>query len=442
MKSYYDILGVTAEATQDDLQVAHRRKSQETVMNTEEFEEVQEAYDALQTPEKRADYDRVLALAAVKAQELTQGMPAQPFPARKAGTMPLRRGARAVNIDAPPTSGVPLGQEPFVSGLALGREPLHGDHAQVRAVQCPICGQQNVPTEVYCVECGFLLGGASPAGTPTGGSDELVSRPRLEDRDGRFYPLKPGLNRVGRENADILLRDKTVSRYHAMVVYDEERQIFSVEDAGSSNGTRVNQEPLAPRTAHAVKPGDQVEFGSFNLRLLAGDPPDASERTLIGGAPMKREPTLPPVALQPPVGRLRLLRGRGPQEVGLRPGLNRIGRLPDNNISLANDRYVSGHHAQVVVESTVFRLIDVGSTNGTYLNGLRLTTNELIAMSDGDEIMIGSNIFQFQKIMSSERAEIERAEAASLENPPGNSPIPPIEQLSFEPDLPPGEGEL
>jgi pSer/pThr/pTyr-binding forkhead associated (FHA) protein len=52
-----------------------------------------------------------------------------------------------------------------------------------------------------------------------------------------------------------------------------------------------------------------------------------------------------------------------------------------------------------VVEESIFRLIDVGSTNGSFLNGLRLTTNESIAMSDGDEIMIGSTVFQFQKIV-------------------------------------------
>ncbi len=414
MKSYYDILGVSAQATQEELQAAHRLKSQETVMDTDAFEEVQEAYQSLQNPDHRVAYDRRLADAA----DMTQSVPRADL-GRKGGTVPLRRpspSAEPAVGDVPPSPSA---------------EDLRGSHQ--RAVQCPICGQQNVPTEVYCVECGFLLGGVA-AGAEASAAESNGTHPRLEDRDGRLYPLRPGLNRVGRESADILLRDKTVSRYHAMVVYDEERQIFSVEDAGSSNGTRVNQTPLPPRTSHSLTPGDTVEFGTFSLRLLPPETED-TDRTMIGGVmPSKRETTLPPVALQPPVGRLRLLRGRGPQEVALRPGLNSVGRLPDNTVSLANDRYVSGHHAQIVVEAGIFRLIDVGSTNGTYLNGLRLTTNESIAVSDGDEIMIGSNIFQFQKMLGGEHGQ----EPSSV--PLSGEMLPPLQEMPLHPE-PPRDGE-
>ena len=36
---------------------------------------------------------------------------------------------------------------------------------------------------------------------------------------------------------------------------------------------------------------------------------------------------------------------------------------------LRDDPYVSGSHAQIIAEDDVFRLTDLGSTNGTLVNG-------------------------------------------------------------------------
>jgi hypothetical protein len=62
-----------------------------------------------------------------------------------------------------------------------------------------------------------------------------------------------------------------------------------------------------------------------------------------------------------------------------------IGRLPECTITLA-DTNVSRKHAEVRPEGAGFMLSDLGSTNGTFVNGARITQHEL---ADGDVITFG-----------------------------------------------------
>ena len=57
--------------------------------------------------------------------------------------------------------------------------------------------------------------------------------------------------------------------------------------------------------------------------------------------------------------------------------------------------YVSGNHAQITFENDKFVLTDLGSTNGTKVNGLRLTANVPCPLSEGDEVTIGQTTFIF-----------------------------------------------
>src|ERR1017187_9854246 len=54
-------------------------------------------------------------------------------------------------------------------------------------------------------------------------------------------------------------------------------------------------------------------------------------------------------------------------EIQLKAGKNSFGRGPDNDVAL-DDPSVSGTHCQVVVEGGQFVIIDLGSTNGTFVN--------------------------------------------------------------------------
>ena len=225
----------------------------------------------------------------------------------------------------------------------------------------------------------------------------------LEDGVGRRFVLRPGINTVGRDHTDIQIADRSISRYHGMIVYDEERELCSVEDSGSLNGSRVNGERLLSHKPRAIHPGDQVTFGDIILRFVdAGSDAHAKPLDNIVASPevlaeVAHEIEAAPTPLLEDFIWLKLLRGDAPQEILVGQGVTTIGRLPDNIVCLNEDRYVSGHHAKIEARGEVFLLLDVGSTNGTYLNGLRLTTNTAVAMNDNDEVLLGGLLFQVCK---------------------------------------------
>jgi hypothetical protein len=69
-----------------------------------------------------------------------------------------------------------------------------------------------------------------------------------------------------------------------------------------------------------------------------------------------------------------------------------LGRLPDCDITL-NDTNVSRHHAEIRPAGTGFVLVDLGSTNGSKVNGVRVAQRELV---DGDELGFGNIRLVFQ----------------------------------------------
>lgn len=70
-----------------------------------------------------------------------------------------------------------------------------------------------------------------------------------------------------------------------------------------------------------------------------------------------------------------------------------IGRLPECTISL-NDGNISRQHAEVRATPFAYVVADLGSTNGTLLNGVRITGEA--RLSDGDIISFGSTHVRFE----------------------------------------------
>jgi len=58
----------------------------------------------------------------------------------------------------------------------------------------------------------------------------------------------------------------------------------------------------------------------------------------------------------------------GLQEILLRPGLNRLGRLADNDFQVTDDS-VSSHHCQIELKDGIVTVRDLNSTNGTFIDG-------------------------------------------------------------------------
>jgi serine/threonine protein kinase len=72
-----------------------------------------------------------------------------------------------------------------------------------------------------------------------------------------------------------------------------------------------------------------------------------------------------------------------------------IGRSPDCQITI-EDMNVSRRHAELLLASQGYRIQDLGSKNGTFLNGKQVTGG--ISLSPGDEVMLGSTtLFTFEQ---------------------------------------------
>jgi pSer/pThr/pTyr-binding forkhead associated (FHA) protein len=103
---------------------------------------------------------------------------------------------------------------------------------------------------------------------------------------------------------------------------------------------------------------------------------------------------LPLEALPPGIrGQLKVI--QGPMKgavIELKAGLNTLGRDAHNTVRLGG-RSVSGRHAAIFfTESMEWRIRDLGSTNGTLLNGSKVKE---FALRSGDKVFIGDHLLVF-----------------------------------------------
>jgi adenylate cyclase len=91
------------------------------------------------------------------------------------------------------------------------------------------------------------------------------------------------------------------------------------------------------------------------------------------------------------MAKLLLLTAEGQQAIELR-AVNSLGRHPNNTIQLL-DKIVSKEHCIVEVRDGRFVLRDLGSLNGTYVNGDRVRGETLL--KHGDEVALGSTRARF-----------------------------------------------
>ena len=91
----------------------------------------------------------------------------------------------------------------------------------------------------------------------------------------------------------------------------------------------------------------------------------------------------------------------------LRKDKTTLGRSADNDIPLL-DPFSSGHHAAIVCARGGFLIRDIGSKNGTFLNGKKVARD--VELKRGDEILVGSTRVIFDKEVSS---NVEVTESAA-----------------------------
>ncbi|MET9603570.1 FHA domain-containing protein [Streptomyces sp. NPDC006512] len=231
-------------------------------------------------------------------------------------------------------------------------------------------------------------------GVPT--APELVletARGSTEMSPGRTY-------HVGRDPlCEICLDDARVSWHHAVLRPDGDH--WTVEDEGSTNGTWADGHRVH---AWSVGPGSELRFGSADdgpRAVLVGRPPPApTPPPPPAPAPAAvPDPVVDPM-VDPAVG-ARPSGVRGPSLTGtfrrptsVRPlparTAVRIGRDPGSDLVL-DDLVVSRRHAELrALADGTYEITDLGSHNGTYLNGTRV---ERAPVTEGDIVGIGHSAF-------------------------------------------------
>jgi len=105
--------------------------------------------------------------------------------------------------------------------------------------------------------------------------------------------------------------------------------------------------------------------------------------------------------------------GRVVREVELRSELS-IGRAEDNDLQLSDPK-ASRHHAQLIPEGGVFVLTDLGSANGTRVNGLRIA--EPHRLEHGDRIIIGDTELTYKEPGRAEQDTLSMEGAAPAAHP-------------------------
>ena len=158
-------------------------------------------------------------------------------------------------------------------------------------VFCNQCGHRNPPESSFCSSCGepldslddrtITLTAVDPLQDAPGDADDIrvpvgelpietgVLIVRAGAQAGSRFLLDEKVTRLGRHpKSEISLDDITVSRRHAEIERTPDGHVVS--DAGSLNGTYVNQERIDKML---LRHGDELQIGKF--RLVFFERPDA-----------------------------------------------------------------------------------------------------------------------------------------------------------------------
>lgn len=124
-------------------------------------------------------------------------------------------------------------------------------------------------------------------------------------------------------------------------------------------------------------------------RTREHDPLPASSDTIVFARP-GHEVAAPDSAQRAYL--LVMTEGSPPVQFDLGGALISIGRASDNDV-IVDDTQVSRHHCQLKLQHGAYGLADLGSRNGSWVNGQQV--NE-VALGPGDRIRIGSTEIEFQ----------------------------------------------
>jgi len=173
---------------------------------------------------------------------------------------------------------------------------------------------------------------------------------------------------IGRDpSCDVTLPDPTLSRVQAVV--ERRGETWHLLDR-SGKGTRV----AGAEVPEAVlTDGAEIALGTWRA-LFRAAAIDIAEETRASGATQARTSAEPRPA--PPPARLRVRVGGRERTIPVTSAGVVIGKDPTCDAAV-DDPFVSGRHLRIEPLGASWILVDLGSTNGTFISGARVARAEL-----------------------------------------------------------------
>jgi hypothetical protein len=175
------------------------------------------------------------------------------------------------------------------------------------------------------------------------------------------------------------------NRFELYLSSEDAGRFEQAETALVAELKRVIRENATERGWGLVGP-PEVEF-FVDDKLKKGE--FVSAASLVEGAE-KVEPAPATPASGPPV--LIVHEDGGSRVVAIAKETVTIGRLPECDV-VVKDKGASRRHAQIRTRDGIATITDLGSTNGTRLNGTTIQSHQL---AEGDRITIGSTLLEFR----------------------------------------------
>jgi len=214
---------------------------------------------------------------------------------------------------------------------------------------------------------------------------------------------------IGRDpKSRVQLPDASVSLRHALIRPSSNGYV--IIDESSTNGTYLNASRLVPGAAKLLADGDRVQIGrawlGVRFRTPSTAPKTAFSTQDIALAMVQGTLIQAGSAVAP---RLGVIRGpdRGLELILREERSYIIGRDDDADLRLS-DEDASRRHTRLVRRGSRLWVIDLGSKNGTRLDGRRLRPNVAEAWTDMVVLELGRNQFGIDDPVSSALRSLER----------------------------------
>jgi pSer/pThr/pTyr-binding forkhead associated (FHA) protein len=305
--------------------------------------------------------------------------------------------------------------EVLVNGVRLGAEPtplLHGDKIGIGPHELLVVDSTRGGSTQLFDSGAFADLVPPPASTKpvgkTGGRLVCLT-------DGREYSVGEGSITFGRDaGADVVVTGHDVSRQHAEIRSDPEG--YMLVDT-SVNGTFVNGDRMSK--TRRLSRADVIRIGNDEFRFYSDAPPVSSKSApkpavevpptpvpaganqrlsdTMHGAPMgELVRNTPASAAAPPLASLLVRSGdmKG-RRLPIKVPVVNIGRGDYNDVVLA-DASVSTSHAKLQRREAVWILTDLGSTNGTFIEGEPLKGEQ--ALGPGTTLRFGDVLALFEPL--------------------------------------------